>query len=140
MYAFGNGVVDLSISNLWDSLEMNAADPICAVCKRWLALGRDPCFTTLVQGQQLNAALSAAGPGDTILLAPGFYQEMVLIEKPVKLVGQPAQDIRGHDRRGVVIQTNRSMCILSNARHALLASHMGMWNADHNIYMRLMHD
>ena len=67
----------------------------------------------------MNAALSAAGPGDTILLTPGFYQEIVLVEKPVKLLGQPVQDIRGHDRRGVVIQTNRSMCILSNARHAL---------------------
>ncbi|KAK9914883.1 hypothetical protein WJX75_001872 [Coccomyxa subellipsoidea] len=86
------------------------------VCKRWFTLGRDPCFTTVVQGQQLNIAVSLAGPGDTISIRPGFYQEIVLVEKPLKFVGENGQDIQGRSRRGVVIQSNRSMCILSNAR------------------------
>ena len=89
----------------------------------------------MVQGQQLNIAVSLAGPGDTISIRPGFYQEIVLVEKPLKFVGENGQDIQGRSRRGVVIQSNRSMCILSNARRVALNQHksvvvmMGMLTA-----------
>jgi nitrous oxidase accessory protein NosD len=89
----------------------------------------------VVQGQQLNIAVSLAGPGDTISIRPGFYQEIVLVEKPLKFVGENGQDIQGRSRRGVVIQSNRSMCILSNARRVALNQHksvvvmMGMLTA-----------
>jgi nitrous oxidase accessory protein NosD len=70
----------------------------------------------VVDGHEVNAAILAAGPGDTILLPPGFYQEVLLVEKPVKILGQCSQDIQGRQRRGVVIQSNRAVCVLCNDR------------------------
>lgn len=83
-------------------------------------MGQDPLFTRVVKGNELNAALQAAGPGDTIVLPPGFYQEILLIEKPLKIIGQHGQDIHGRDRKGVVLQSNRATCALCNARSFLL--------------------
>lgn len=42
----------------------------------------------------LTEALRAANPGDRILVRPGFYQEGVLIDKPVEIIGDgPADEI-----------------------------------------------
>lgn len=90
-----------------------------AVCRRWRALGNHPQFVTHVRPGHVNEAIAAAGVGDTLVLAPGFYQEILLIEKPLKLVGAPGQDVAGRPRRGVVLQSNRPMAVMCNARHAL---------------------
>jgi hypothetical protein len=41
---------------------------------------------------------------------------VLLIEKPLKLVGTPGADISGRPRRGVVLQSNRPMAVMANAR------------------------
>jgi len=44
----------------------------------------------------LTAALSAAGPGHRILIRPGLYQEGVVIDKPVEIIGEWRTWRRGH--------------------------------------------
>src|SRR6185312_15287313 len=44
--------------------------------------GRHGCFTSI------SAAVTAAAPGDTILVSEGTYKEDVVIPKPLALVGQ----------------------------------------------------
>ncbi|CAL5221602.1 g3822 [Coccomyxa viridis] len=87
------------------------------VCKRWQRVGRDPCFTRVVTGESINETISQARPGDTIELKPGFYQEVVLVEKPLKFVGQWSIDPKVNRKyKGVVLQSNRSMAVMCNAR------------------------
>lgn len=80
-------------------------------------MGRDPCFTRVVTGQTINDTISTAIPGDTIELQPGFYQEVVLVEKPLKFVGQVGYDVCGRKHKNVVLQSNRSMAVMCNARY-----------------------
>jgi len=42
---------------------------------------------TVTEGQSIQAAINAAGANDLILVAPGHYQEMVIMWKPVQLQG-----------------------------------------------------
>ena len=86
------------------------------VCKRWQKIGGDPCFIRLLSGQTINETIASANPGDTIHLKPGFYQEVVLVEKPLKFVGLSSTDETGRKRKDVVLQSNRSMAVLCNAR------------------------
>jgi len=46
-----------------------------------------------LQFYSINAALSAASPGDTIAICPGFYAEQLVIAKPVTLLGLTANGI-----------------------------------------------
>jgi pectin methylesterase-like acyl-CoA thioesterase len=46
-----------------------------------------------LQFYSINAALSAASPGDTIAICPGFYTEQLVIAKPVTLLGLTANGI-----------------------------------------------
>ncbi len=88
-----------------------------AVCKRWQRVGRDPCFTRVVTGETINETISQARPGDTIKLKPGFYQEVVLVEKPLKFMGQWSIDPKVNRKyKEVVLQSNRSMAVMCNAR------------------------
>ena len=80
-------------------------------------MGRDPCFTRVVTGQTINDTISSANPGDTIELKPGFYQEVVLVEKPLRFVGQIGYDVCGRKHKNVVLQSNRSMAVMCNARY-----------------------
>lgn len=52
----------------------------------------------------------------------GRAQETLLIDKPLRLVGLPAQDVWGRARRGVVLQTGRPLAIMCNARCAPAAA------------------
>ena len=83
-------------------------------------MGSDPCFTRVVTGQTINDTISQAKPGDTIELKPGFYQEVVLVEKPLKFVGQFGFDVRERKHKDVVLQSNRSMAVMCNARCVFL--------------------
>ena len=90
---------------------------VSAVCKRWQRVGRDPCFTRVVTGETINETISQARPGDTIKLKPGFYQEVVLVEKPLKFMGQWSIDPKVNRKyKEVVLQSNRSMAVMCNAR------------------------
>lgn len=95
-------------------------------------VGGDPCFTREVTGQTINHTIISANPGDTISLKPGFYQEVVLVEKPLKFEGQWGWDCRGRRHKDVVLQSNRSMAVMCNARcasHACIAQQrlMSLW-------------
>ena len=95
---------------------------VSAVCKRWTRVGQDPCFTKVVTGETINETISSARPGDTLELKPGFYQEIVLVEKPLKFVGQWSIDRRNNRKyKDVVLQSNRSMAVMCNARYAYLS-------------------
>ncbi|KAK9845845.1 hypothetical protein WJX81_004067 [Elliptochloris bilobata] len=93
------------------------------VCRRWRLVAEAPCFTHKVKHGHgrgaITAAVERARPGDTVTIAPGFYMETLLIDKPLRLVGLPAQDIWGRPRRGVVLQTGRPLAIMCNARVCL---------------------
>jgi nitrous oxidase accessory protein NosD len=49
------------------------------------ASGKGSCSTSI------NAAVTAAAPGDTIRVAPGTYREDVIVTKPIALIGQNAE-------------------------------------------------
>ena len=66
--------------------------------------------------QTINEPIASANPGDTIQLKPGFYQEVVLVEKPLKFVGLSSIDETARKHKDVVLQSNRSMAVLCNAR------------------------
>jgi nitrous oxidase accessory protein len=51
----------------------------------------------------ISAAIAAARPGDTVLVGPGKYQENLVIDKSVVLVGQGNPQIIGHDKGDVVL-------------------------------------
>lgn len=87
-----------------------------AVCKQWMRVGQDPCFTKVVTGETINDTIASARPGDTIELKAGFYQEVVLVEKPLKFVGQWSINKRNQKYKDVVLQSNRSMAVMCNAR------------------------
>ena len=47
-------------------------------------------------------------------------QELLLIEKPLRIVGQPEPATDDHPARPVVLQSNRPVLALCNARYAML--------------------
>ncbi len=51
------------------------------MCQRWRVLGGHPQFTVAVKPGRVNEAIAAAGPGDTLVLQPGFYQEVLSLAK-----------------------------------------------------------
>jgi nitrous oxidase accessory protein len=61
--------------------------------------------TTYQAGSNLQAAINGAGPGDTILVAPGVY-ESVEITKSLNLVGQDAKIRAGERDIGIKIAAN----------------------------------
>jgi hypothetical protein len=118
-----------------------------AVCRQWRALCSS--FTRHVTGS-INNAIQEAQPGDTLVIASGFYnvscvalcllclaisqlfntntvemtgqlsfpQETLLVDRPLKLVGELIPNLRGVPRRSVVIQSQRTMAALCNAQCA----------------------
>jgi nitrous oxidase accessory protein len=62
----------------------------------WLAAGAAGAAVTLVQpGQSINAAVRAARAGDTLRVARGRYDEHILIDKPLTLLGVGLPTISG---------------------------------------------
>eukprot|EP00798_Chlamydomonas_sp_ICE-L_P019435 gene19435-26093_t len=65
-----------------------------AVCKRWKSIQLDPALGGMVShvapGGSIVEAIQRARPGSTIVIPPGFHQEPILLEKPLKLVASSA--------------------------------------------------
>jgi hypothetical protein len=62
------------------------------------------------------AAVDAARAGDVVIIPPGFYSELVLLEKPLRLVGELTEDLQGSLCKAVVLQSARSTAVTANAR------------------------
>ena len=44
------------------------------MCKRWRTLASAAEFSVTVDGKSVMQAIEKAGPGDTVLIPPGYYQ------------------------------------------------------------------
>ncbi|KAK9789772.1 hypothetical protein WJX73_010069 [Symbiochloris irregularis] len=86
------------------------------VCRRWRAASMSPVFSRTVQNRDFASTISASSPGDTVCIPPGFYEDLIFVDKPLRLVGQLSSDMWGGQRRGCVFQNSRSVVALCNAR------------------------
>lgn len=57
---------------------------------------------TSVNGYSIMAAIDAASPGDTVVVPPGFYNEQLVIEKSITLIGEGMPVIDGGGLGNVV--------------------------------------
>ncbi|KAK3237993.1 hypothetical protein CYMTET_51963 [Cymbomonas tetramitiformis] len=87
------------------------------VCRRWRHASSDPCFTIRVspRPRAISAAISSAPEGATIVLSPGYYQETVLVCKPVRILGETTETAAGGSRLGVVVEGHASTAIVCSA-------------------------
>lgn len=117
------------------------------MCRQWRGVAGDAAFTCHVTGS-INDAIRKAQPGDTLIIPSGFYnvsrqtacaavllqrrpsgaesdggagivQETILVDRPLKLVGQQMPNLRGELRRSVTIQSRQHMAVLCDAQCAL---------------------
>ncbi|KAK9816385.1 hypothetical protein WJX74_001851 [Apatococcus lobatus] len=87
------------------------------VSKRWKEASTEARSRKLVKpGMTIMEVIENARPGDTILLPPGYYPELLLIEKPLRIIGQPEPATDERPARPVVLQSNRPVLALCNAR------------------------
>lgn len=57
----------------------------------------------------ISAAIKAARPGDRILVRPGLYQESVVLDKPLEVIGQGPLDeivVQARDADALLFKTN----------------------------------
>lgn len=59
-------------------------------------------------GQDLNAAIAAADPGDRIVLAAGRHAGPIIIDKPLTLIGREGAIVHGPDDTAVILVTGTS--------------------------------
>lgn len=87
------------------------------VCRRWRHASSDPCFTIRVspKPRAISTAISSAPEGATIVLSPGYYQETVLVCKPVRILGETTETAAGGSRLGVVVEGHASTAIVCSA-------------------------
>ncbi|KAG2437920.1 hypothetical protein HXX76_005536 [Chlamydomonas incerta] len=70
-------------------LECPARQHAACVCRRWREALLDAAFCRRVApGQCLSEALQLCRSGDTLICAPGMYQETLLVEVPLRLVAE----------------------------------------------------
>jgi parallel beta-helix repeat protein len=63
----------------------------------------------------VTAAIAAASPGDRILVRPGLYQESLVIDKPLEVLGDgPVADIEIQGRGSTVLLFNASIGRVAN--------------------------
>jgi nitrous oxidase accessory protein NosD len=65
---------------------------------------------------RLTDALKAAGPGDKILVRPGLYEEEIVIDKPVEIIGD------ADDPRDIVIEATEKDAVLFQASMGRIAN------------------
>lgn len=87
------------------------------VCLAQVALGavEDGPLTDLRLGPQrtLVEMVAMAAPGDTLVLPAGEYREgqLVVIDKPLTIIGQPGATLYGSDSHGILLVTGDSVTI-----------------------------
>jgi nitrous oxidase accessory protein len=79
-----------------------AAALIAALLGVWVPFGRAADHIVEPGGESLQAAISAAAPGDTLTLAPGTYQGPVVVDRPLTLVGEEGAVIDGGGSGSVI--------------------------------------
>eukprot|EP00238_Polyblepharides_amylifera_P001120 CAMPEP_0196574094 /NCGR_PEP_ID=MMETSP1081-20130531/3871_1 /TAXON_ID=36882 /ORGANISM="Pyramimonas amylifera, Strain CCMP720" /LENGTH=385 /DNA_ID=CAMNT_0041891999 /DNA_START=156 /DNA_END=1313 /DNA_ORIENTATION=+ len=91
------------------------------VCSRWRTASKDRCFCMRVEPhpQAINRAISGLVAGGTIILSPGYYQETIVVSKPVRLIGELHETVRGEARRAVVIEGHSSTAVVCMAQFQL---------------------
>lgn len=104
---------------VFEKLQMHRF-PAASVCKRWKALADDRSFVRRVScSDSINDAIAAASPGETIYIEAGMYTETVLLDKPLKIVGEvlpTLSGIRKGFRNSVVLMAKKRMVAFANAR------------------------
>ncbi len=91
------------------------ARPRCALERRGAsATGGAAC----ARARPLRSRFVLAPSAEGVTRRVRARQETLLIDKPLRLVGLPAQDLWGRARRGVVLQTGRPLAVMCNARCA----------------------
>jgi parallel beta-helix repeat protein len=73
------------------SAEITPAEPATGEAPRSAAKQEPPTHVVDAHGRghhtTIGAAITAAGPGDRILVRPGLYQERLVLDKPLELLG-----------------------------------------------------
>ena len=124
----------------------------------WLSVAPAAARTIPVQGMQLQAALDAASPGDTVLLEAGHYPGHFVIRQPLHLIGNgwPVLDGQkqgtvltveapGVEVRGLVIEnsginlSNEDAGLSVNAPGAFI-HHNRLRHVLFGLYLRQAHD
>jgi nitrous oxidase accessory protein len=68
---------------------------ICIACLSLVAFGSHAAEWRVTPGQRIADAIAQAAPGDTVLVARGFYAENLRIDKPLRLQGINRPTISG---------------------------------------------
>jgi F-box protein 11 len=65
----------------------------------------------------MRAAIDAANPGDRILVRPGLYEESLLVDKPLEIIGDgPLEDIEIRGRDSHVLEFRASIGRVANLK------------------------
>ena len=93
-----------------------------------LPVGREPTLWTVKPGQSIQAAVDQARPGDTIEVAPGTYQEQVLVD----IDGITLRGLRAGEARAVLDGGNELTDAVIGSGHDFTIEGFGLRNYTSN--------
>ena len=67
------------------------------------------------QYKTISGALKEAQPGLKILVRPGTYEEQLIIDKPIEIIGDP-----GETGKAITIRNTSSACVVMQVDHAVI--------------------
>jgi len=91
------------------------------VSRKWRAASNDPCFSIRVEPPGanrtlvINEAIVESHVGGTVILAPGYYQETVIVSKAIRVVGETGQAMDGTPRKAVVVEGISNIAFVCSA-------------------------